>query len=149
MTMATTLRGTRKTSKDIEVVDANAALYITNGLPINKFIGSITYDYKWIGVLVRVSRFGEVSDPLATLAVKPTPTDIQYQVFSDKTLMDASITFRPIKNLGISLGVNNMFDVYPDLLQVPQTTNEVIFSRRVNQFGTQGRFLNASVNYNF
>jgi iron complex outermembrane receptor protein len=146
--MLTTLRATRKTSKNIEVVDANAALYITNGLPANKFIGSVTYDYKWVGVLFRASHFGEVSDPLATLALR-SPDGLTYQVFSGKTLMDASITFRPIKGLGISLGVNNIMDVYPDLLQVPQTTNEVIFSRRTNQFGTQGRFLNASVNYNF
>jgi iron complex outermembrane recepter protein len=148
--MATTLRANRNTDKGVIVADANATRYITDGLPKDKFIASFNYDYKWIGVVFRVSRFGEVHDPLATLAVKPTdPNARQYQVFGAKTLYDAAINIYPMKNLTVMLGCNNITDVYPDLLQVPQTTNEVIFSRRTNQFGTQGRFLNASVNYKF
>jgi iron complex outermembrane recepter protein len=148
--MVTTLRGNRKTSTGVEVVDATAAKYITDGQPKDKLIASIAYDIKKIGFLVRASRFGEVTDPLATLAVKPTdPAAPNYQTFSAKTLLDLAITFRPIQKLGITLGVNNLLDVYPDLLQVPQTTNEVVFSRRTNQFGTQGRFINLSANYAF
>jgi iron complex outermembrane receptor protein len=132
------------------VADKTATLYITDGLPKDKLIASLNYNYKQIGFLFRVSRFGKVSDPLATLAVKPTdPTAITYQVFSEKTILDASISYKPIKNLSITLGVNNLTDVYPDLLQAPQTTNEVVFSRRTNQFGTQGRFINVSANYTF
>ena len=112
-------------------------------------IVSANYEYKKFGILFRVSRFGEVTDPLATLATADPKTGFKYQTFAAKTLLDISLTFRPIKNLGISLGVNNLTDVYPDLLVNPQTTNEVIFSRRTNQFGTQGRFINTSVNYNF
>lgn len=112
-------------------------------------IVSANYDYKKFGILFRVSRFGEVTDLLATLATADPKTGFKYQTFAAKTLLDISLTFRPIKNLGISLGINNLTDVYPDLLVNPQTSNEVIFSRRTNQFGTQGRFINASVNYNF
>jgi iron complex outermembrane receptor protein len=148
--MATTLRANRTTSTGVQVVDAAAALYITDGQPKNKFIVSTGYDYKQLSLLLRWTRFGEVSDPLATLKVAPTdPTAKKYQVFAAKTLFDASLTYRPMKKLAIIAGVNNLFDVYPDLLQVPQTTNEVIYSRRTNQFGTQGRFLNLSVNYSF
>ncbi len=146
--MATSLRGTRTTDKGIEVADATATRYITDGLPKDKFIGSLNYDYKWVGILFRASRFGEVSDPLATLALR-SPDGPTYQTFGAKTLFDVALNVRPIKNLAISVGVNNLTDIYPDLLQVPQTTNEVIYSRRVNQFGTQGRFWFASVNYNF
>ena len=148
--MVTTLRNNRKTDSGIEVADKIATLYITDGLPKNKLIGSVNFDYGKVGILFRVSRFGEVSDPLATLAVKPTdPTAPTYQVFSAKTLADIAVTFRPIKKLSIIAGINNIADVYPDLLQVTQTTNEVVFSRRTNQFGTQGRFLNLTVNYKF
>ncbi len=148
--MATTVRNNRTTEKGIVVADATATRYITNGLPNNKFIASFNYDYKFVGIVLRASRFGEVHDPLATLALKPSnPDDVQYQIFSAKTLFDAAINIYPMKGLTVSLGCNNITDVYPDLLQIPQTTNEVIFSRRVNQFGTQGRFLNASVNYKF
>lgn len=146
--MNTTLRNNRKTDTGIEVADAVATRYITDGLPKNKFIGSANLDLGKINFMYRVSRFGEVSDPLATLAVVPTdPNAIKYQVFSAKTLSDIAITFKPIQKLLVIAGINNVFDVYPDLLQLPQTTNEVVFSRRTNQFGTQGRFLNLTLNY--
>lgn len=148
--MVTTLRANRKTSTGVEVADAIATLFITDGLPKNKLIVSANYDYKKFGIMVRASRFGEVSDPTSTLAVKPTdPNAVLYQVFSSKTLTDFAVSYKPKKAINITLGVNNLFDIYPDLLQVPQTTNEVIFSRRTNQFGTQGRFVNLAVNYNF
>lgn len=148
--MNTTLRGNRKTDTGIEVADKTATLYITDGLPKNKLIASANFDIGKFGFMYRMSRFGQVSDPLATLAVKPTdPNAITYQVFGAKTLSDITVTFRPIKKLSIIAGINNLTDVYPDLLQVTQTTNEVVFSRRTNQFGTQGRFLNLTLNYKF
>ncbi|MEN9609496.1 MAG: hypothetical protein RLZZ628_310 [Bacteroidota bacterium] len=148
--MTTTLRANRNTATGVQVVDANAALYITDGQPKSKLIVSANYDYKQFGILLRATRFGEVADPLATLKVAPTDvTAKKYQVFSAKTLFDFAITYRPVNKLTILLGANNFTDVYPDLLQVPQTTNEVVYSRRTNQFGTQGRFLNFSVNYSF
>jgi iron complex outermembrane recepter protein len=148
--MTTSLRANRKTSKGIDVADPTATLYITDGLPKDKLIASVNYEIGKFGVLIRGSRFGTVADPLATLAVVPTdPTAVKYQIFSAKTLFDANITFRPVKAVSVMLGVNNIFDVYPDLLQATQTTNEVVFSRRTNQFGTQGRFLNLTLNYNF
>ena len=139
----------KETSTGVTTVDNAAAVYITDGQPRNKLIVSANYDYKKFGILFRVSRFGEVIDPLATLTVADPKTGLKYQTFAAKTLLDVSLTYRPIKNLTISAGVNNLTDVYPDLLAIPQTTNEVIFSRRTNQFGTQGRFWNVSVNYNF
>lgn len=142
--MRTSVRNNRKTSKDIEVVDSVSTLFFTNGLPQEKLITSINFDYMQYGLLLRASHFGEVTDPMATLA-----DPRQYQVFTGKTLLDIALTFKPMKNLAIQVGVNNIADIYPDLLQVPQTTNEVIFSRRTNQFGTQGRFWNLSLNYNF
>ncbi|MEA5458846.1 TonB-dependent receptor [Arcicella sp. LKC2W] len=148
--MITTLRANRKTDTGVEVADAIATLFITDGLPKDKLIISANYEIKKFGVLLRTSRFGKVSDPTSTLAVKPTdPTAVLYQVFSEKTLIDLAFTYKASKSVGITLGANNLFDIYPDLLQVPQTTNEVIFSRRTNQFGTQGRFLNLAVNYKF
>lgn len=147
--MVTTLRANRKTDKGIEVIDLTAATYITDGQPKNKLIASANYEIGAFGILFRASRFGQVVDPLATLTTADPNTGLKYQTFGAKTLFDVSVTYRPMKTLGITLGVNNITDVYPDLLVNPQTTNEVIYSRRTNQFGTQGRFINASVNYNF
>jgi iron complex outermembrane recepter protein len=166
--MVTTLRGNRKTSTGIEVVNFDAAAYITDGLPKNKLIVSANYTIGKVGFLLRVSRFGEVTDPLATydvdvnkdgkfanytdattkLAVKEVDAALQ-EPFSAKILTDVSISYNFTKKFVLSVGVNNIGDVYPDLLLKPQTTSEVIYSRRTNQFGTQGRFINASLNYSF
>jgi iron complex outermembrane receptor protein len=146
----TSIRNKRKTATGIEVVDNVAALFITDGQPKNKLISSLNYNYKDFGFMFRASTFGKVSDPTATLAVVPSdPNALQYQVFSSKTLLDISFTAKVLKDLSVTAGVNNLTDVYPDLLQKPQTANEVVFSRRTNQFGTQGRFMNLSVNYTF
>lgn len=147
--MSTSLRNNRLTSKGIEVVDAISALYITDGQPKSKLITSANYEIGSFGILLRASQFGKIVDPLATLATADVKTGLKYQTFSAKTLYDIALSYKPMKNLRITLGVNNLTDVYPDLLVIPQTTNEVIYSRRTNQFGTQGRFINVSVNYNF
>lgn len=148
--MNTTLRANRKTDTGVEVADAVGITYITDGLPKNKLIASANLNTRRFGLMLRSTRFGSVADPLATLAVKPTdPTAIGYQIFAAKTLTDVAVTYKATPRISATLGVNNLFDVYPDLLQVPQTTNEVIFSRRTNQFGTQGRFINFAVNYSF
>jgi iron complex outermembrane receptor protein len=146
----TSIRNKRKTATGVEVVDNVAALFITDGQPRNKLISSLNYNYKDFGFMFRASTFGKVSDPTATLAVAPTdPNALQYQVFSSKTLFDISFTTKILKDFSVTAGVNNLTDVYPDLLQKPQTSNEVVFSRRTNQFGTQGRFINLTVNYTF
>lgn len=139
----------KKTSQGADVVDFAALTYITDGQPRNKFIGSVGYDLRKFGVLFRTTRFGEVIDPLATLTTPDPTTGLKYQTLSAKTLFDIALTYRPINTLSIQLAVNNITDVYPDLLATPQTTNEVIFSRRTNQFGTQGRFISLTGTYNF
>ncbi|MEO6583340.1 MAG: TonB-dependent receptor, partial [Ferruginibacter sp.] len=125
-------------------------IYFTKGTPNSKFIGSVNYEYSKLSLLLRATRFGHVSDPLATLFTAPTdPNAIKYQVFSAKTITDLSVSFKTPAKISFSLGVNNVFDVYPDLLNSPQTAEEVIFSRRVNQFGTLGRFYNFSMSFGF
>lgn len=165
--MATTLLANRKTSKGIEVVDPASAAYITDGLPKDKFILSLNYTFKKLGFLFRTTRFGEVTDPLAFHnidingdgkfanykdangnTIKEVDGKVQ-DPFSAKFVTDLSLSYNLVKNLSLTVGVNNIMDVYPDLLLKPQTTNEVIYSRRTNQFGTQGRFLHTTVNYRF
>jgi len=60
-----------------------------------------------------------------------------------------SLTAAVTENFSVTVGANNLFDVYPDLLREAQVRNEVLYSRRVNQFGTNGRFVNLTLNYNW
>ena len=166
--MATTLRAKRKTSTGIEVANDDAIKYITDGQPKNKVILSANYKIGKVGLLLRATQFSKVTDPLAfynidvnadgkfanytdavtKLAVKEVDGAVQ-DPFSAKTLIDASLSFNFTDKISLSLGVNNITDQYPDLLKKPQTANEVVYSRRTNQFGTQGRFWNVTFNYAF
>ena len=168
--MVTTLRSTRKLTtslgKEIDVADLTATQYITDGQPKNKLILSANYKIGKIGLSLRATRFGEVTDPLALyntdlngdgkfanytlngVSFKEVDGAVQAP-FSARTLIDASVSYNFTDKISLSVGVNNLTDEYPDLLLKPQTAGEVIYSRRTNQFGTQGRFWNVSVNYNF
>ena len=169
--MATTLRGTRKSTTinkvEIDVADLTATKYITDGQPKSKLIASANYKVGPVGFLIRATNFGKVSDPLATydidkngdgkfanytdaggVAVKEVDGAVQ-ESFAAKTLLDLSVSYNFTPKFSLALAVNNVGDVYPDLLKKRQTTNEVVYSRRTNQFGTQGRFWNLTLNYNF
>jgi len=121
----------------------NDIVYITDGAPKQKIIGSVNYNIGPFGVLLRATNFGEVSEP------RLRDDDGNPQVMAAKTLIDLALTGNINDQFSITLGANNLLDTYPDMLSSAQVRKEVIYSRRVNQFGTTGRFLNLSLNYNF
>ena len=130
-------------------------IYLVEGTPKRKIIFSPSYRIGNISLLARVSNFGEVSEPRLRYNAADDEWDDnpsgggEPQVLSSKTVVDFSLTGHISDNLSITAGVNNVFDVYPDMLREAQVRREVIYSRRVNQFGTNGRFLNLSLNYNW
>ena len=119
--------------------------YLTRGTPSSKMI--LTGDYRsgHFGFLTRFTRFGEIFDPRATYD-DPQGNE-QAQTFGAKLVTDLSMTAYVNENITITVSGNNLFDVYPDMLINPQTRGEVIYSRRTNQFGTQGRFLSLAMQY--
>lgn len=121
----------------------NDIVYITDGAPKRKIIGSFNYNIGAFGFLVRATNFGEVKEPRLR-DDKGNP-----QVMASKTLLDLALTGKISDQFSITVGANNLTDVYPDMLSSAQVRKEVIYSRRVNQFGTTGRFLNLSLNYNW
>jgi len=129
----------------------NDIVYITEGAPKRKIIGSVNYKIGPLGILLRATNFGEVSEPRIRIDDETTPDidENEPQVMASKTLIDLALTGNINDQFSITLGANNLMDVYPDMLLSAQVRKEVIYSRRVNQFGTTGRFLNLSLNYNF
>jgi len=121
----------------------NDIVYLVDGAPKRKIIGSFDYRYKGIGFLIRATNFGEVSEP------RIRDDEGNPQVMGARTLLDFSVTGHLTEGFSVTFGVNNLTDVYPDMLRSAQVRKEVIYSRRVNQFGTVGRFMNLALNYNF
>ena len=126
-----------------DLVDGRDLVFMTDGAPKQKVIVTAGYQVGNFDLLARVTNFGEVKDPrTTTLAGDP-------QTFSSQTVTDLSVTGNLTDQFSVTLGVNNAFDVYPDMLIKPQVRGEVIYSRRTNQFGTMGRFVNLSMDYNW
>lgn len=121
--------------------DSKDVIYFVRGTPTSKLIITPSYTYGPVTLMARVSRFGEVSDP----DVREENGDPQ--VMAAKFITDVSINAKFNDNFSATFGVNNLFDIYPDMLKNAGVRNEVIYSRRVNQFGTVGRFVNLSLNY--
>jgi iron complex outermembrane recepter protein len=62
------------------------------------------------------------------------------QTFSPKVVTDMAVSYQILDFLKFSLGVNNIFNVYPDKHKHSENINNgnFIYSRRVQQFGVDG-----------
>ena len=128
---------------------------LENGQPRSKINLSADYGYKIFGLNLRTVRFGEVQ----TKDANPARSFID-QTYSAKWVTDLTISAQVIKNIGLSVGVNNLFNIYPDrLYQDPNNneqslsystldgTNRGRFPYNSNQFGFNGAFYFGRVNF--
>ena len=126
-----------------DLIDDRDIVFLTDGIPNQKIIFSLGYNMGKTGIRLRATNFGQVIDAREG----DDTTESGFQEFSPKTIVDLSFSYQLTNGLSLSAGVNNLLDTYPDMLLSPNVRGEVIYSRRTNQFGTQGRFLNFSLNY--
>jgi iron complex outermembrane receptor protein len=137
--------------------------------PKIKDILTIQYRYKKFGVLLRGSYFGSVTNPAdttgaaAALAANTSGGNYAFnaydnnkletldQTFKGKFLTDVSFSYYINKSATITIGANNLFDVYPDKLLNSGNSNTGAFTyfRAVSQFGYNGRYVFGKVTINF
>ncbi|SFD64206.1 iron complex outermembrane recepter protein [Chitinophaga sp. CF118] len=117
-------------------------IYLERTVPREKVNLTLTYNINRFNVFLRGVHFGSVEE--ATIDPK------FYQTYSAKVVTDAAIGYKLTKEFKISVGANNVFDVYPDLVSNPANTtnNQFRYSRRATQFGYNGRFLFARLELN-
>ena len=74
----------------------------------------------------------------------------EHQLISDKIITDLSIGYDISKNFNLTIGVNNLFDIYPTK-NVPASTNndQFIYSRSTSQFGQNGRYVFSKLTVSF
>lgn len=112
--------------------------FLLASAPESKFGLSLNYNYdKKINTNVRFTRFGEVEliDWLDTV-----------DHYGAKIVTDASITYQFIKNLGLTLGANNLLNIYPDIQDTETETGGNFDSV---QMGSNGRFVYARLGLKF
>ncbi len=118
---------------------------IEHGQPDTKFALSFNYKINKLNLVFRTTRFGKVS----TIFNGTDRSRDEY--FSDKYVSDVALSYRPAKMIQITIGANNIADVYPDKLKNFANTsdNRFQYSRNSTQFGFNGGFYYASLNFTF
>lgn len=147
---------------------------LNNVLNINKF-----------SVLLRNVYFGKVTDPntvdvngdgrIEAAVINGKAVSVEHPVWGGKLVTDLSVDYKFSDMIKLTLGANNIFDIYPDKNYGPvsavsatgvdangnvvygttasstdlSNSNQFVYSRNVSQFGMNGRFLFARLNLTF
>ncbi|RXG11985.1 iron complex outermembrane receptor protein [Leeuwenhoekiella aestuarii] len=150
---------------DFKLLGEVATQLIEVAQPRYKLLASLNYNTGRFGFIGRMTHFGEVQAASGGLSledpnvIESDSGDRLVQVFSDKALVDLSISFRFSDNFTWSIGSNNIFDTYPDKWNntrdgaIGQASNyssgQIPYSRNSNQFGFNGAYYYTSLNINF
>ena len=135
----------------------------TDGQPRDKVVFSADGELGDFGLNLRTTRFGRVIAPGATAPIAdPTsltllgPDDI---LLGAKWITDVELRYRPIEQLELAIGANNVFDVYPDRSPFGARPAAIGGVYPINQyylpysgfspFGFNGRFLYGRVSFEF
>jgi iron complex outermembrane recepter protein len=130
----------------ILIIDTISRSLIETSQPRQKAVLSLGYQWKKLNVTVRANHFGEVT------AWEKSPVYHRNQTFGAKTLIDVAIAYEVIKNLSISVGSNNVTDVYPDKVlsnYASYFSGQTPYTRNAGQFGFNGRFTYLNATFNF
>lgn len=115
-------------------------LTFEKGNPKDKLGAIVNWSHEQFGVTLRATRYGEVLTPGTTAA-----TDF---VLDPKVLVDLEGRVDLNDNWRLSIGVDNLFDQYPDPFPIAlNTTGNTSFSN-YSPYGRSGRFVFAKVSYN-
>lgn len=120
----------------------DSRVYLEEAVPRTKInlSNSLTSD-KFI-IFLRNVYFGEVTEATTTVA--------NQQVFSTKIVTDLSIGYKATDALTLTIGANNLLDIYPDRAEAQfgnRSDGRFDWSRRAQQFGIGGRFLFARISF--
>ncbi len=128
--------------------DRQQAGRLESGQPQSKIVLAANYRLGKLGIEARTVRFGEVKyfdarlDPPATPEVRNPTTgavtaiavtnpvrfsDID-QTFSAKWVTDLTLTFQLVKQLGVAVGANNIFNIYPDQFRLAARNSATNFN---------------------
>lgn len=128
--------------------------------PKNKVSLTLNYKVSKFGVMIRLVNFGKVQyldptiDPnnpgaFPMNAFNGNARETLDQVFGSKLVTDASLSYQFIKELGLTIGANNLLDVYQDMHTHSgnASSGRFVYSRRVQQHGFNGAYYFARLKF--
>jgi iron complex outermembrane receptor protein len=147
---STRLYGTVKTSDTLATIPGSSStlfntedsVRVERGQPGSKILLSFIYKTGKIKLLIRNTRFGK------TIIA---PLDLPLEIFSPKILTDVSITYSLKNRIAITLGANNIANIYPDRLKnyANKFQGGWIYSPEASPFGFNGGYYYFNLNFNF
>jgi iron complex outermembrane recepter protein len=116
-------------------------LTLEKGQPRNKLSATANWKLGQWGATARATRYGEVLSPGTTQAF-----DFEMKA---KTIVDLEGRYAVNKQLNLAVGVDNLFDSYPETLPPSlNTTGNTPFSN-YSPYGSGGRYLYVRASYGF
>ena len=113
--------------------DETSRIYLEEAVPRTKVNLTFNLSAGKFNAFLRNVYFGEVTEATNTVA--------NQQVFSGKVVTDLSLGYQLAKAVNLTVGSNNLLDVYPDKnIEANQGSAQFLYSRRAQQFGFMGRF---------
>ncbi len=118
----------------------DSRIYLEEAVPRTKVNLSNNLSTGKFNIFLRNVWFGEVSEATTNI-------DNQ-QVYGSKLVTDLSFGYKASDNLTLTIGANNLLDVYPDrTIEANRSSGRFDWSRRSQQFGVAGRFLFARLSF--
>jgi iron complex outermembrane recepter protein len=111
------------------------------GTPRRKVISFVNYEIGKFSAMVRGTYYGKVTE------LSPDYDGVFYdQTFSSQFITDLSLGYKLTPNIKLSVGSNNIFDKYPDVLR---EENQGFYLYSNNQQGSNGAYFYGRVMFNF
>ncbi|WP_034922397.1 TonB-dependent receptor [Gillisia sp. CAL575] len=120
----------------------DSRVYLEEAVPRTKVNLTNSLTAGNFNVFLRNVFFGEVTEATTTVA--------NQQVFGSKIVTDLSLAYKASEALTLTVGANNLLDVYPDRAEEQfgnRSDGRFDWSRRAQQFGIGGRFLFARIGF--
>ncbi len=134
---------------DIDLFSRIEQVRVEQGQPRDKFNLSADYNWEWLGATLSTTRFGKVLVPGSSNA-----SGFDDVKLDAKWITNLEVRVKPLEQLQLAVGIDNLFDVYPTKLpvsQVPGSAAGVRYSinnyflpySSFSPFGFNGRYLYA------
>jgi iron complex outermembrane receptor protein len=118
----------------------------TNGNPRNKFIFAANWDIWRFNTTFRLTKYGKAVST-ASVAAGGAAFD---ETVSPAVIADLDVNFRITDQLSATVGANNLFNTYPDVV-IPGNRGNTAFTyyNGYSPYGTVGGFYYARLSYSF
>ncbi len=123
--------------------DQTSRIYLEQGVPRVKFTLGNTLTVGDFDIYLRNTYYGQTTEATnaAIFDADLNQIDNSIDPYNDpKLITDLSVGYKVSESLSITVGANNLFDIYPDLVDPAfLSSGRFLYSRRAPQFSFNGR----------